>query len=95
MDLVSDDEYAVLRRTLFAARRRAGLTQQQLAARLLKPQSFVYKYELGARHVDVMEFIRVCYAIGADPHALVDAILEAAPHLRVRRRKRPANRGNA
>lgn len=44
---------------LVATRKAAGLTQQQLAARLRKPQSFVSKYETGERRLDVPEFIRV------------------------------------
>jgi ribosome-binding protein aMBF1 (putative translation factor) len=42
---------------LIEARRKAGLTQHQLAMRLEKPQSFVAKYEGGERRVDVVEFV--------------------------------------
>ncbi|HEV8437455.1 MAG TPA: helix-turn-helix transcriptional regulator [Methylomirabilota bacterium] len=37
------------------ARRRAGLTQVEVAAALRKPQSFVSKCESGERRVDVIE----------------------------------------
>jgi transcriptional regulator with XRE-family HTH domain len=56
---------------LVAARKAAGLTQQQLAARLRKPQSFVSKYETGERRLDVPEFIRVSRRLGADPADLI------------------------
>ncbi len=49
------------------ARKGAGLTQVDLAKRLKKPQSFVAKYERGERRLDVIEFLRITGAIGADP----------------------------
>ena len=52
---------------MIEARRKAGLTQQELAKRLKKPQSFVAKYEGGERRIDVVEFIAICRAISADP----------------------------
>jgi len=52
---------------MIAARRKAGLTQAQLAKRLKKPQSFIAKYEGGERRIDVVEFIAIARAIGADP----------------------------
>jgi transcriptional regulator with XRE-family HTH domain len=48
------------------ARKKAGLTQHELAARLSKPQSFIAKYEGGERRVDVVEFIAICRAMSAD-----------------------------
>ncbi len=52
---------------MIAARRAAGLTQQALALRLKKPQSFVAKYEGGERRLDVVEYVAVMRAIGGDP----------------------------
>jgi transcriptional regulator with XRE-family HTH domain len=49
------------------ARKEAGLTQHQLAGRLRKPQSFIAKYEGGERRIDVVEFLTITAAIGADP----------------------------
>jgi transcriptional regulator with XRE-family HTH domain len=59
---------------LVAARKAAGLTQQQVAVRLRKPQSFVSKYETGERRLDVPEFIRVSHRLGADPADLIRQI---------------------
>ena len=41
-------------------------TQQQLADRLGKPQSFISKYEGGERRIDVIEFITISEALQMD-----------------------------
>ena len=46
---------------------KANLTQKTLSMRLNRPQSFVAKYEIGERRLDLMEFIEVADAIGFDP----------------------------
>jgi transcriptional regulator with XRE-family HTH domain len=56
------------------ARKAAGLTQHDLAKRLKKPQSFVAKYEGGERRLDVVEFLAVMRAIGADPIRILNAL---------------------
>lgn len=48
-------EYAALRKRLRAAREKAGLSQSEAARRLGKPQSFVWKSEVGERRVDAVE----------------------------------------
>lgn len=55
---------------LIAARRKAGLTQQAVAKRLKRPQSFMAKVEGGERRLDVIEFVEVSRALGADPVTL-------------------------
>ena len=57
------------------ARNKAGLTQQALAKRLAKPQSFIAKYEKGERRLDVVEFVTVARAIGANPARLLKVLL--------------------
>jgi transcriptional regulator with XRE-family HTH domain len=52
---------------LAAARRRANLTQDELAAGLQKPQSFVSAFEAGKRRVDLVEFLLIARTIGTDP----------------------------
>ena len=52
---------------LVAAREKAGLTQQQLAKHLGRPQSFVAKYEGGERRIDVVEFLAIARALEMDP----------------------------
>ena len=61
--------------TLKDARDQAGLTQQQLADRLGRPQSFVAKYENGERRVDLIEFVALSAALNADPMRLFKAFL--------------------
>jgi transcriptional regulator with XRE-family HTH domain len=56
---------------LVAAREKAGLTQQQLADRLDRHQSFVAKYEGGERRIDVIEFLAIARALEADAARLV------------------------
>ncbi len=51
---------------LIDARKKAGLSQAQLAKRLAKPQSFVSKFERGERRLDVIEFKSVAQALGLD-----------------------------
>jgi transcriptional regulator with XRE-family HTH domain len=63
---------------MIAARKRAGLTQQQLAKRLKRPQSFVAKYEGGERRLDVVEFVTIARAIGADPLRVLKSLLNRA-----------------
>jgi transcriptional regulator with XRE-family HTH domain len=62
---------------MVGARRAAGFTQQALALKLRKPQSFVAKYEGGERRLDVVEFIAIARALGADPLKLMAAFLTA------------------
>ena len=64
-------EYQALCALLAKARRKAGLTQHEVARRLRRPQSFVAKYEGGERRLDVIEFLSVSAALGADPIRLL------------------------
>ena len=63
---------------LVAARRGAGITQQMVADRLGKPQSFVAKYERGERRLDVVEFIAVAQALGISSLDILAEIIEAS-----------------
>jgi transcriptional regulator with XRE-family HTH domain len=59
---------------LVCARTRAKLTQEVLARRLKKPQSFVSKYERGERRLDVPEFLAISRALGCTSTALLRRI---------------------
>jgi transcriptional regulator with XRE-family HTH domain len=61
-------------RILIAARKKAGLTQIELAKRLNKPQSFVAKIEAGERRVDVVEFLEIALAMGADVSRILETL---------------------
>jgi transcriptional regulator with XRE-family HTH domain len=60
---VQQKDYIDVGDALAYARERAGLTQQQLARLLRKPQSFVSNYERGQRRIDVLELIRIADAL--------------------------------
>ena len=68
---VHTPEYLAFCDLMTQTRKKAGLTQQALAKRLRRPQSFVAKYEGGERRLDVVEFMTVARAIGADPVLLL------------------------
>lgn len=70
-------EYHRLCTVLIQARKTAGLTQQQLADELERPQSFVSKYERGQRRLDVVEMIEIAETLDANPYHLIDEVLDA------------------
>lgn len=71
---IHTEVYKALIDRLVAARMDAGLTQQTVADRLGKPQSYVAKVEGLERRLDVIEFLTMAGAIGFDP---MDAIRAA------------------
>jgi len=57
------------------ARTNARLTQEKLARRLNRGQSFVAKIETGAREVEVRAFLWIVQRIGVDPIRLLSQLL--------------------
>lgn len=68
---IRSDLYRKLIELLVEARKEAGITQVELGKRLGQRQTFVSKYELGERRLDVAEYVEVSRAIGVDPHAML------------------------
>jgi transcriptional regulator with XRE-family HTH domain len=64
---VQPEHHQIVGAALAAARRKANMTQVELARRLGKPQSVVSGYEAGKRRVDVVEFLLIARTLGADP----------------------------
>jgi transcriptional regulator with XRE-family HTH domain len=64
-------QYRALLARMRAAREGRGISQQELARRLGKPQSYVSKAELGERRLDVVEFLHFMRAIEGEPFALL------------------------
>ena len=71
--------YKAVLAVLIEARKRTGITQEELAWRLKRPQSFVSKYESGERRIDVAEFIAILTALETDPAAWFAKALERTP----------------
>jgi transcriptional regulator with XRE-family HTH domain len=53
----------------------AGLTQRQLAAKLRRSNSFVWKIEAGERRVDLLEFIEIARCLSQDPLQMFARVL--------------------
>lgn len=79
MKSVFTKEYEQLLSQLVEARKRQGLTQDDLAAKLGRLQTFVSKYERGERRLDVIEFIHVAHALGLKVAPLIADIEEHMP----------------
>lgn len=74
MPRLNSPDNQLLRRLLLEAREVAGLSQTEVAAKLGRAQTFVSKYELGERRLDVIEYLAVCDALRIDPLALLKQI---------------------
>lgn len=60
---------------LVEQRKRAGLSQADLAEKLERYQSVVSSMESGGRRVDVVELLDIAEVIGLDVHAVLDELL--------------------
>ena len=74
-------EYRRVLAKLIELRTRAGLTQRDLATKLGREHSFVWRIETGQRRLDVVEFYWVCQALGCDAAVVYKALSKelAAP----------------
>lgn len=63
---VFTDEYQFFRELLIKARKNANLSQRKLSAKLGMSSSFVGKYELGERRLDVIELIWILQVLKVD-----------------------------
>lgn len=70
-------EQKTLQTLLRQVRKESGLSQQELAVSLEKPQSFVSKYESGERRLDVIELRQVCQQIGIDFVVFIERLEKA------------------
>ena len=87
MKSVFTKEYERLLARLIEARKTSGFTQQELAVKLKRPQSFVSKYERGERRLDIVELLDVARAIGVTAAGLVAEIEDDSPPARNDRRR--------
>ena len=84
---IEHEHYKAVGACLTAARRRANLTQIEMAERLGRTQTFISEIERGQRRVDVLELVVVAQALGADPLDLFAEIAGRSSHASRRRRK--------
>ncbi|WP_299850379.1 helix-turn-helix transcriptional regulator [uncultured Roseovarius sp.] len=73
---IYDERYRELIEALRTARREAGITQQQVALALDKPQSYVAKFEGHERRLDMIEFLQVADSIGWNPFPHLEKTFE-------------------
>lgn len=62
-----DPDYRAFVDRLIWLRKRNGVTQVELAARMGKPQSYISKTERFERRIDPAEFRALVMALGSDP----------------------------
>lgn len=62
----SSEAYARLSELLTEARKQSGLSQQEVADRLGRPQTYVSRVERGTRQMDLVEFMELAEVIGID-----------------------------
>jgi transcriptional regulator with XRE-family HTH domain len=77
MNIVMSDEYDVAPKFILRLRRRAGLSQRQMAAALQRSQGHVQRMETRQRSIEIVEFCRMARLAGVDPaEALRELIAE-------------------
>ncbi len=76
---IRTEGHEALCHALIEARKSAGLTQSDLADRLLCHQSLVARIESGERRIDVVELVVLTRAIGITARAVLEAVEIATP----------------
>lgn len=80
-------EYARLRASLIKARQGAGLSQRELARKLVVPHTWVAKVESGERRIDLVELVWFYSTCGTDPTLQLTGLLQEFVALPVRTRR--------
>lgn len=65
------EKYELFQSLLIQAREDAGLSQQELADRIGRHQTYVSKCERGERRMDVIEFLEIAQALGFNPNTFI------------------------
>jgi transcriptional regulator with XRE-family HTH domain len=71
--------HEALKVLLVEARKKAGMTQADVAKRLKRYQSYVATVESGQRRIDVVEFLEFAEAIGFEPGAAIKQLARTKP----------------
>jgi transcriptional regulator with XRE-family HTH domain len=69
-------------------RRRAGMTQRQLAQAVGREQNFVGRIETGQRRIDLVEWVAICRACKVDPEIEIAKLVKQIVSLVPQRRRR-------
>ena len=67
----------ILRNVVRAARRKADMTQGELAGAIGRTQGYVSKFENGQTRAEMIDVIQFCVALEIDHHALMDRLVDA------------------
>lgn len=67
----------LLIKRIVEARKRAGLTQGEIAAHFGKHQPFIANIEAGQRRLDLVELIALAEVLDLDLHQLIDELKRA------------------
>ena len=73
------DAHQILVEQLTAARKQAGMKQEELAALIGKDQSYVSNIERGQRRVDVLEIVTISRLLKVDPVKMLADIVSKLP----------------
>ena len=73
---ISSFENQFVRQKIISLRKAAGITQRDLAERMQREQSFIWRLETGERRLDMIEFLWICRALGADASKAYAEILQ-------------------
>jgi transcriptional regulator with XRE-family HTH domain len=77
--MTSPDQRAV-GRALRELRKRAGLTQEQVAEQMGTSSTYLSRLEAGQRDIRLSTVLRLLDAVGTDLHQLADALDRHDPH---------------
>ena len=61
---------------LIEARKLAGLSQHELAARVKTSQTVIARIEIGERRIDVIEFLDLARALRVDPREILAHLMD-------------------
>lgn len=69
--MLYSQRYDSIRQVLRETRKKAELTQIELAEKLNRGQSYVSKVERGEQYLDLVEFLEWCEACNAQPSKVI------------------------
>ena len=84
--------YEHFRKKLGEMREKTGMSQRELAKRLGREHSFVGRFELGERRLDVVEFYWVLRALDQDPARVAAGIMRDFARLEAEEKAPPPRR---